>query len=376
MRVLSPDQKIRYAVAGITLAVLLPVLFIPTDYIRWVAAAVTIFSAVAACVLVKKRSILSFNKRQILLLLTVIAALYVMLLYLAGIHYGFEPPIHRFSLSTCFLYVLPSAMVIIATEITRAVLIGEKKTGISVVLFFACVLSELTLGTAVDSITSIYTLMDFIGMTVFPAVTSNILYHYISKRYGKTPIIVYRLILTMYVYFLPILPAVPDVFAAFTGLLLPLAALLFIDVLFEKKKKRAMQRKSKWGVVAWGALIVLMISVVMLISCQFRYGILVIATESMTGEVNKGDAVVFEAYKDQHIQEGDVIVFQKNKNAKVVHRVVSIQQAGNETRYFTKGDANEDMDFGYITEAQIVGVVQFKVLYIGYPSLWLRELFD
>ena len=267
-------------------------------------------------------------------------------------------------------------MVIIATEITRAVLIGEKKTGISAVLFLVCLLSELMLGTALHSITSIYTLMDFIGMTVFPAVTSNLLYHYISKRYGKMPIIVYRLILTLYVYIIPISPAVPDVFVAFTGLLLPLAALLFIDVLFEKKKKLAAKKKRKWEVVAWSVLIALMISVVMLISCQFRYGILVIATESMTGEVNKGDAVVFEAYDDQHIREGDVIVFQKNENAKIVHRVVSIQRAGNETRYFTKGDANEDMDFGYITERQIVGVVHFKVLYIGYPSLWLRDLFS
>ena len=264
-------------------------------------------------------------------------------------------------------------MVIIATEITRAVLIGEKRTGISVLLFAVCVLSELMLGTTVRSVSSIYTLMDFIGMTVFGAVTSNILCHYTSRRYGMVPVIVYRLILTLYAFIIPIQPALPNVFVAFTGLLLPLAALAFIDLLFEKKKKLAAKKKSKWGVVAWGILIALMISVVMLISCQFKYCALVIATESMTGEIDKGDAIIYERYDaDEPIEVGQIIVFNKD-GRRTVHRVVDIKKINSQYRYFTKGDANEDMDAGYITDADIVGICHLKLPYIGYPTIWLRD---
>ena len=121
--------------------------------------------------------------------------------------------------------------------------------------------------------------------------------------------------------------------------------------------------------------LIIMIGTVMLVSNQFKYGALVIATESMTGELNKGDVVIFESYDDQTITEGQVIVFERNGNM-IVHRVVDIAIINDSTRYYTKGDANEDMDDGYITDADIRGVAEQKLPYCGYPTLWLRGLFQ
>ncbi len=376
MRSVSSDQKIRYAVAALTLAALLPILLVPAGYTQWAAAAVLILAAVAACVLVKKRSILSFNKRQVLLLLPVVAAVYLMLLYLTGIFYGFYQRLLPFSVPVLLQYILPSTVIIIATELVRVILIDGKSKGLSVLLFVTCVVSDLFLGTALTAIKTSAMMVEFVGMTVFPAITSNILYHYISKRYGMLPNIAYRLILTLYVYIIPYKSAVPEIIPAFAGVLLPLAAMLFIDVLFEKKKRQAAKPKSKWRFVAWGAILAVMASLVMLISCQFRFGILVVASPSMTGEVNVGDAVVFE--DDQYCtpKEGDIIVFHTGEKNKIVHRVIKIEHVGGQTRYYTKGDANEDLDFGYVNESEVVGVVRFKIVYIGYPSLWLRKLFN
>ena len=118
--------------------------------------------------------------------------------------------------------------------------------------------------------------------------------------------------------------------------------------------------------------VVIMIGIVMLTSCQFRFGALVIATESMTGELNKGDAVIFEQYDDQIIEEGQVIVFRKGQS-RIVHRVVDIERVNGQNRYYTKGDMNGDLDAGYITDADIVGTAELKVPYVGYPTLWIRE---
>ena len=117
-----------------------------------------------------------------------------------------------------------------------------------------------------------------------------------------------------------------------------------------------------------------MIAFIMLISCQFRYGMIVIATDSMTGEINKGDAVIYERYDDQIILEGDIIVFERNNN-KIVHRVVDIKKINNQNRYYTKGDANDALDEGYVIDEQILGVTDLKVSYIGYPTIWVRSLF-
>ena len=93
----------------------------------------------------------------------------------------------------------------------------------------------------------------------------------------------------------------------------------------------------------------------------------------MTGEINKGDMIIYETYKDQKIQEGQVIVFLDN-NTRIIHRVVAIERIGNETRYYTKGDANDDWDVGYRTDQDIVGLTDIKLAYVGYPTLWLRDL--
>ena len=123
------------------------------------------------------------------------------------------------------------------------------------------------------------------------------------------------------------------------------------------------------------AVVVIMVGTVMLVSNQFKYGALVIATESMTGEINKGDVVIFESYEDQTIQEGQVIVFEKNSSM-IVHRVVDIKIINGSARYYTKGDVNEDMDIGYIVDADIVGLANYKLPFFGYPSLWIRSLFN
>ena len=93
----------------------------------------------------------------------------------------------------------------------------------------------------------------------------------------------------------------------------------------------------------------------------------------MTGEINKGDMVIYERYDDQTIKEGQVIVFLQHES-KIVHRVVRIERVNGETRYFTKGDFNQDEDNGFRTDADIVGLTDLKIAYIGYPTLWLREM--
>ena len=59
----------------------------------------------------------------------------------------------------------------------------------------------------------------------------------------------------------------------------------------------------------------------------------------------------------------------------IVHRIVEIEIINGTAYYYTKGDANEDRDAGYITSANIVGTVNYKLPAFGYPTLWIRSLF-
>ena len=112
----------------------------------------------------------------------------------------------------------------------------------------------------------------------------------------------------------------------------------------------------------------------MLISCKFYYGILVIGSDSMSKTIEKGDVVFFVADKDS-VHEKDVIVFNR-KDVKIVHRVVKKVNINDGVRYYTKGDANKELDDFYTEDKDLIGKVIFKVKYIGKPTLWLRNVFD
>ena len=140
------------------------------------------------------------------------------------------------------------------------------------------------------------------------------------------------------------------------------------NVDIKKKDKRK-------NIISTTVLFVVLTLLIMLISCNFRYGMLVIGSESMTGEINKGDAVIFEAYEKQKIHEGNVIIFEDG-DRRVVHRVVDVKLVNGNYHYYTKGDANEEIDKGYVTPGKVVGIVHFKIRYIGWPTIWLRDIFS
>ena len=117
-----------------------------------------------------------------------------------------------------------------------------------------------------------------------------------------------------------------------------------------------------------------MVLLTMLVSCQFRYGVLVVGSESMTGVINKGDVTIFESYHKQNVRKGDIIIF-KYKDVQMVHRVVEIRNVNNEVRYYTKGDVNRDNDSDYRVSKDIVGISKVRIRYVGIPTLWLHSLF-
>ena len=370
---MNKDKKITYALSLIAFAVLLVALFINVKSIRILTACLIVPLAIVIWFLIKKRSSFSIYKREVLLLTTILAVLYAVLKEMTGFYFDFYKNPYFINLKIVVEYILPLVAIIVATELIRSVLLAQKSTPITVIAFFICLLAETLSFYNFSGITNINRFMDLVGLALFPAFTSNIYYHYVAKRYGALPNIVFRLIITLYTYLMPTVTQMPDSLTACIKIILPIVLLALVAAMFEKEKKRAVRKWKKLGAIATVLTVAFILAISMLISCQFRFGALVIATESMTGEINKGDMIIYERYDGQTIEEGQVIVFLDNES-KIVHRVVKIERIGSETRYYTKGDANEHLDIDYRTEEDIFGLTDIKVAYLGYPTLWLREI--
>ena len=372
---MTRDKRIVYATSATTFVALLVLSLIPYAHSRIIAALLLAAATAITLIFIKKRNLLSYNKQQVFWLLLVMAATFVMLYFLTGLHFGFATRSWaRFTWINIWQALLPIASIVVCSELVRGVLLAQNAKAADVFAYLIGVWSEVLVVSGFGTITGFNRFMDVIGLTLFPAVISNLLYQYLSRRYGAAPNISYRLITTLYAYAIPFSSLIPDSLLAFAKMLLPLLVYWFIDALYEKKTQYAAKRKSRWGWIGWGALATALVGVVMLTSGQFYFGTLVIGSESMTGEYNKGDLVVYERFEDQTLKAGDVLVFLKG-NTRLVHRVVALENVNGQIRYYTKGDANEDLDAGFITEEAVIGVADVKIPYLGYPTIWIRSLF-
>lgn len=300
-----------------------------------------------------------------------------------GLYFGFQQAKITFSVRTLFKFIIPLSIIIISAEWLRnrllqqevVIRIKSKKLDLSPVMtYIAMVLIDLTIYTDIYDLTNIDDFLTVLGFVLFASLSCNLLYNYITARYGAKGIIIYRLITTLYLYVIPI---VPDVYI-FLRVFLRMISPYVIYVVLEKACNNtvlASYNQKKESIVSNAILLTIMILLVMLISCQFHFGLLVIGSHSMTGTLNKGDAVIFEKYTNQEIAIGQVIIF-NNNGIQTIHRVIDIQLVNGNYRYTTQGDANTLADSDYITSDDIYGLVKLRIKYIGYPTLWVREWFS
>ena len=376
---MTVDKKKLYIISSSILVALLLTLFAPMGSGRIIAALLLLPSAILISLLIKKRTALSINSKQVWLIVGIIGLLYLVFYYVSAVYFGLTKTGYGLKSVIIFRFIIPIAIVIVCTEIVRYVLCAQKDKWANVFAYFIALCADVLICATIPAVTNMATFMDVVGLTLFPGLLYNLLYNYLSVRYGFIPIIIYKAFTVWAFYLIPYGSAISLSLVAFINMLLPIAIFIFIDSLFERKRRYALQNTSRfWRVmskVLTVIVLILMIGTIIIVSNQFYIGAYVIATDSMTGELNKGDVAIYERYEDQLIIEGQVIVFEKNDSV-IVHRVADIQIINGNIRYYTKGDTNDNLDVGFITDGDIIGLVTFKLPYFGYPTLWVRSLFE
>ena len=340
-----------------------------------VLAIVLVLYMIVCCIILKKRKVLPIYHKQVLIVMTIFGFIYLAIFYLMGFYFGYYDATVKFSLWSLCNYIVPIALIIIASEVIRYIFLSQKAGKSRILVFIITVLIDLIVYTGIYDLGNLGDLLTVIGFIFFASVSCNLLYNYIANRFGYKPIIIYRLITVLYAYIFPIIPDIYIFFKSILRMIYPYLIYLVLDYTYAKKNLTIdfVDRRKK--VISTTLLIVFATIVAMLVSCQFRFGIIVVGSGSMTGALNKGDATVFEKYSNQTIKEGTVIIFNRD-NLRIIHRVVDIKEVNGEKRYYTKGDANAKMDEGYVIDSEIYAVTMFRIRYIGYPSIWVKDIFS
>ena len=219
----------------------------------------------------------------------------------------------------------------------------------------------------------------YICTIILPTISKHILLTYTTILGGIYPSIIYRIIMDLKVFILPITPdlglyiesVLMTVFPVLLGLLIHFSLKQF------KNKEVEVQSVRNTRLYTYFAYIIVFIGIgilVMLTSAKFKYGLIAIGSGSMTGVINKGDVVIYKSTNNpDDFVKGDIMVFEKD-GKKIVHRIIEKIELDDDAVFYTKGDYNKTPDGYPITKEQIKGKVEKKIKYIGIPSVALDEL--
>ncbi len=106
--------------------------------------------------------------------------------------------------------------------------------------------------------------------------------------------------------------------------------------------------------------------------------IMVIPSQSMAPTLNRGDLVFIVGVDAKTINVGDIIVFNvpppynKYTPSPVIHRVIKVEVKGGEIFFKTKGDNNPSADAWEVPAGNVIGKLNGKIPYIGFPILFLK----
>ena len=369
------SEKIKIYVIEIALIIffLLAMIFNKVITRQILAIVLLVFMGITT-LLIKTYKMDLTNKRQIILLLTGIGVIYVAVLYLIGIFAGFYNATVKLSLWSIWKYIIPYIVIIISSEMIRKKIVLKEDKISKIIILVIMVMLDVILTTNIYNLNTAKDYFTLVSFVIFASIANNLLFNYIEIQYRNAKaIIIYRIITTVYVYVFPIIPDLYIFLESIIKMVVPYIIYIILENVYSKQKLVVTIETRKKERIISTIVCIITVIIVMLISCKFKYGDLVIGSGSMTGTINKGDIILYEKYKNtDDIKVGNIIVFYED-DIKVIHRIIDQKLMGEETRYYTKGDANQKQDEGYRETKDIIGQVKARIPYMGWFTLWIND---
>ena len=335
------------------------------------------FSLVTVCLLGYEKNRQRF-KKDIILNIVISTVTFQIVLYLSGIYLGFFKNGYSLTLFNILKNIIPIFLIILVSEFLRYCINvkGQKEKIVIVLSVLIFVLIDVSLQIHLYQLQNKKDVFELFSYLVLPSISKNILLTYLSIKFGYESSILYRNIMELTIYFMPILPDINIYLNAVLNFIFPLFLFYINYQNFNPKENQKDIRKKNFGYQITGGIVTcIFVIIVALISGIFPIYALVIGSESMMPEINKGDIVIIKKLNGKQLmdlEERDILAFQYNKKV-VVHRIIEIHEVNGNYTFKTKGDNNNTEDEGIIDEKKVIGKVISRVPYLGYPTVWLNE---
>ena len=255
----------------------------------------------------------------------------------------------------------------------------EKNDKMFVMTMLTFVLMDVAFGAYGYRFSSLQRVLNFIISVGLTSLFRNWILTDFAAKYGVGQNIVYRLILELYPYILPYIPNLGVYLDAIMLMVYPVLLRKVIYGRFEKEEKVDLRDKQISQKVLYGLSVTFAALVIALNSNMFDFWFAAVGSGSMEPTIMIGDGVIIDKRVQRHLDKlkvGDVLVFKVDDNV-FTHRITSITVNGSQYSINTKGDRKGQADDSWVvTNDDVIGVVSFKIKYVGYPTVWLSRIME
>lgn len=342
----------------------------------YIVVVLAILCVIMAVILGNKRS-KNYLSSSALRYVIAFCLLFGIISYTLGLILSFNLSYLSFDLQKNLCGLVPAAVIIVLSELLRRQIYNSYARGKKAIICFSLlvILMGVLLAINAQVFSDAESIFVFVTGTIFPIIATELLCAYLCRNFGIVPGLTFRLATGLYFYIIPIVPNLGPYIQ--TVLHLILATLIYFFCSKTLASRREDQQKFRRFGIGFLTipLVAVTATVVCLVSGIFDYQIIAIGSNSMLPHYGRGDAVIFQKLAPEQIQEDDILVFRR-ENIIVTHRVTKVVKKDDQLYFQTKGDAEAEPNEELVQSGDVIGRVVTHSKYIGYPTIWLSDIFN
>lgn len=300
---------------------------------------------------------------------------YFLVTYGLGIFIGFLKNSYSLRITSIIHHIISPLIFIITSEIIRYVIIQANKDKKYPIILITIELIVLELLTSINAykLGTLSGIFRMVASSLVPLTIKHTLMSYFSYNTSPKLPLIYRIIMDLYVYIIPIFPNYGEAFQTIISIVFNTIIYITINNLINEREYKEHDFKEKKFNLLESAYTALLIVIIGLASGLFKYSIVAVGSNSMQPTFNKGDALfIKQELNQEEIKEKDIVLYYSN-NKIFIHRISRIVKEAENVYYYTKGDANNIEDDVKLEFKDLKGKVLVVIPYVGYPNVLISE---
>ncbi len=330
------------------------------------------------CMILKKGYKRYKNKINNIQKVIIIVLFYIIIYFLLGLIFGFQYSPYQHDILSVIKNIWQYIVIIIFEEYIRNYFISISKNKVDIILTtILFIFIGINFNALFSNINNMSSLFQYFSSTLLPLIFSNALCTYLCKIGSYKLSLFYKIPIELIYIISPIFPNLNFLLNGFMNIILTALIYVFISYDYQKSEQQ-LSRIKKQNPFLFVPILLLGIILICFTVGVFKYQPMAILSNSMVPTYSRGDIVVYSKPDTKELENLDLynIIVYRLDDMIIAHRIVEIQEKNGETLYITKGDNNPTKDSKKVKKQDIIGIVKLTIPFIGYPTVWLNELFN